>query len=403
MTRPYRMAVVNSHPIQYFAPLYAFLNREPGLAVTALYCSDSSLRGAMDPGFGKKVVWDVDLLAGYPSVFLGHAARSRTPDGFWSLVCPAVWTEVSSGRYDAVLLHGYTYAANLLAFLAAKTHGVAVLLRSETHRRLRRGSWRGRLRDAVLSLAYRFVDGFLAIGSANREYYVGLGVPERKIFDVPYAVDNSRFTVAAALARDHGDEIRKQYGLPPTGPIVLYVSKLMRRKHPDVVIRAFARLQSEGSNAVLFMVGTGEMESELKALTDSLNLKDIVFGGFINQSELPRVFAACDVFVLPAENEPWGLVVNEVMCAGKPVIVSSEVGCVPDLVKDGVNGYLIKPRDVDSLVIALRQVLCDESLRRRMGDASLSIINHWGYEECRRGIQTALHQSVRRSKCVATI
>lgn len=403
MTKSYRLAVVNSHPIQYFAPLYAFLNSQPGLVVTALYCSDSSLRGTMDPGFKKEVVWDVDLLAGYPSVFLGAAATSRTPRGFWSLVCPQVWTEISSGRYDAVLIHGYSYAANILAFLAAKTHGVAVLVRSETHAGLRRNSWRGRVRDAVLTLAYKFIDGFLAIGTANRAYYVGLGVPERKIFDVPYAVDNDRFMAAAAMARDQRAEIRKRYGLPAIGRIVLYASKLMRRKHPDHVIRAFARLQAEGSGAVLFVVGAGEMESELKALAEMLNPGSVVFGGFVNQSELPRVFAACDVFVLPAENEPWGLVVNEVMCAGKPVIVSCEVGCVPDLVKHGVNGYVTESRDIESLLVALRQILSDDRRRREMGEASLSIIGRWGYGECRAGIEVALERSVRRPDCSAAL
>ena len=100
--KPFRVAVLNSHPIQYFATLYAYLNQDPDLKVTALYCSDISLRGGMDRGFGQAVKWDVDLLHGYHAVFLGPGARSRVPAGFWSLVCPEVWAEVRSGRYDAV-------------------------------------------------------------------------------------------------------------------------------------------------------------------------------------------------------------------------------------------------------------------------------------------------------------
>ena len=176
--RAYRLAVVNSHPIQYFAPLYAFLNRDPVLEVTALYCSDFSLRGAIDPGFNHSVTWDVDLLTGYRSVFLGEAAKQRTPRGFWSLVCPQAWSEIRSGHYDAVLLHGYSYAVNILSFLAAKTKGLPVLMRSETHLGLHRDGWKRRIRDAILSIAYRFVDGFLAIGTANRVYYRALGVPD---------------------------------------------------------------------------------------------------------------------------------------------------------------------------------------------------------------------------------
>src|ERR1700689_2139783 len=87
-----RIAVLNSHPIQYFAPLYAYLNAAPDLEVTALYLSDFSIRGGVDTEFGQNIKWDVDLLAGYNSVFVGDRAHKRNPDGFWSLVAPQVWS-----------------------------------------------------------------------------------------------------------------------------------------------------------------------------------------------------------------------------------------------------------------------------------------------------------------------
>jgi glycosyltransferase involved in cell wall biosynthesis len=395
MSRVFRLAVVNSHPIQYFAPLYAYLNQDPALEVAALYCSDFSLRGAIDPGFKQAVTWDVDLLTGYRSVFLGEEAKQRTPAGFWSLICPQVCAEIRSGHYDAVLLHGYNYAVNILALLAAKTKRLPVLMRSETHLGLHRDGWKRWTRDAVLSVAYRFVDGFLAIGTANRAYYRALGVPDNKIFDVPYTVDNDRFIAAAVLASKQRAEVRKKYGLPIGEPVVLYASKFMRRKHPDDVIRAMASLRDNGQAATLFMVGNGKMEHELRDLATSLAMDNVVFGGFINQAELPKVYAAADIFVLPSENEPWGLIVNEVMCAGIPVVVSDEVGCVPDLVKDGVNGYHMKAGDIGSLAIALEKLLADQTLRQRMGAASLSIISGWSYEQCRQGIAAALRQCVR--------
>jgi glycosyltransferase involved in cell wall biosynthesis len=390
MSRVFRVAVVNSHPIQYFAPLYAFLNRDPLLEVTALYCSDFSLRGGIDPGFKQAVTWDIDLLTGYRSIFIGESGGQRTPAGFWSLICPQVWSEIRSGHYDAVWLHGYSYAVNVIALLAAKTKNLPVLMRSETHLGLQPKGWKRRIRDAVLSVAYRFVDGFLAIGTANRAYYHALGVPDERIFDVPYTVDNDRFIAAATLACEQRAEVRKKYGLPVDGPVVLYASKFMRRKHPDDVIRAIAKLRDEGQTATLFMVGAGEMEQELRDLTTSLALGNVVFGGFINQADLPKIYAASDVFVLPSENEPWGLIVNEVMCAGVPVVVSDEVGCVSDLVKDGVNGYHMKAGDIGSLFNALDKLLAHKHLRDRMGAASLSIISEWSYERCRQGITTAL-------------
>ena len=403
MSRVFRLAVVNSHPIQYFAPLYAFLNRDPNLDVTALYASDFSLRGAVDPGFKQALTWDVELLMGYRSVFLGEKAKTRTPRGFWSLICPQVWSEIRSGQYDAVLLHGYSYAMNIIALFAAKTKGMAVFMRSETHLGLQREGWKRWLRDTGLSIAYRYVDGFLAIGTANRAYYRALGVPDDKIFDVPYTVDNDRFIAASTLTPEQRAEVRINFRLPVDGPVVLYASKLLRRKHPDDLIHAMARLRDEGCEkqpghaATLFMVGTGEMEQELRDLSQTLHLENVVFGGFINQGELPKALAASDIFVLPAENEPWGLIVNEAMCAGLPVVVSEEVGCVPDLVRNGVNGYHMRAGDVGSLVYALKKLLAEESQRKRMGAASLTIMNGWRYDQCRQGITAALRQCAKLS------
>lgn len=388
--KPFRVAVVNSHPIQYFAPLYAALNQDPSLEVTALYASDISVRGGMDPGFGHEVKWDVDLLSGYPSVFLGKKARRRVPSGFWSLVCPEVWPEIRSGRYDAVWIHGYAYAVDILAFLAAKSRGLPVFFRSETHLGLRRTGWKRRVRDGVLSVATRFVDGFLAIGSANRHYYRALGVPERRIFDVPYAVDNERFMSAATLTAGEREAVRQKFGLPLDRPVVLFASKLIPRKHPDDLVRAMARLRDEGLAASLLFVGSGEMEPALRSLVVDYNLDGIVFfGGFVNQAELPRVYAASDVFVLPAENEPWGLIVNEVLCAGLPVIVAAEVGCVADLVRDGRNGLLMQAGDVAALTTALRRLVANGAERVAMGRYGLELIREWNYERCRRGVVAA--------------
>jgi glycosyltransferase involved in cell wall biosynthesis len=392
--------VLNSHPIQYFAPLYAYLNRDRSLDVTALYCSNFSLRGATDPGFGRPVTWDVDMLSGYRAVFLGKRAAIRTPGGFWSLVCPEVWSEIAGGKYDAVVLHGYSYAVNVLALLAAKVHGVPVLMRSETHLGLHRATWRRRLRDLVLGVGYRFIDGFLAIGTLNRSYYRALGVPERRIFDVPYAVDNDRFIASATVSRGARDETRRRYGLPLDTPVVLYASKLMPRKHPADMIRAIVSLRAKHIDASLLFVGAGEMEGELSLLARSFGLSNVIFAGFVNQTELPRIYAAADIFVLPSENEPWGLVVNEVMCAGLPVIVSEEVGCAADLVRSGENGYLVKTGDVPALASALEMLLQNQDERRRMGAASLDIIRGWGYQRCRTGILSALSAVSRSSvKC----
>ena len=385
-----RIAIVNSHPIQYFAPLYAYLNASDSLEITALYCSDFSLRGGLDPGFRQPVVWDVDLLAGYKAKFLGERAKVRTPGGFWSLVCPEIWKEIRSGQYDAVILHGHNYAVNILAILAAKTSGVKVFIRGETHMGLQRSHVKQVIRKPLMNFLYRLCDRCLAIGTANEKFYLAMGVPTRKIVRVPYTVDNQRFIKASTLSSEERVQVLAKLGVPPDKPVVLYASKFQKRKHPDDLIKAIALLRDKGLECTVLMVGSGEMQTELEELVKTLKLDgDVYFPGFVNQSMLPCVYSASDVFVLPSENEPWGLVVNEVMCAGLPVVIADEVGCVSDLVKQGENGYLFKAGDVKDLAQSLAPLLVDADLRKRMGQRSRERIEQWSYAKCLEGVLAA--------------
>lgn len=385
-----RVAVLNSHPIQYFAPLYAYLNNDLELEVTALYCSNSSLRGELDLGFNKPVTWDVNLLDGYPYKFIGKQYLKTIPRGFFSLICPEIWSEIRSKNYDVLWLHGYGYLVNIIAFLAAKSCGVPVVMRSETHLFLHRQKWKRLLRDGILRVVYKFMDGFLAIGTANKNYYLSLKISPEKIYDVPYTVDNKRFTTSSTISDEEKNEIKRLHNLPLNTPIVLYASKLIERKHPEDVINAISKLREQGVDLCLVLIGSGAMESKLKSLVVTRNLNKVHFLGFVNQAVLPTLYSVSDIFVLPAESEPWGLVINEVMCAGLPVIVGDKVGCVSDLVRDKLNGFIVKVGDENALVLALKEAFSDNKKLKSMGQKSLEIINLWSYEECRKGLKVAL-------------
>jgi glycosyltransferase involved in cell wall biosynthesis len=237
---------------------------------------------------------------------------------------------------------------------------------------------------------YGRLDGLLAIGSANRDFYRAMGVPDRRIFGVPYTVDNARFCAGATLTPDERAARRAMLGVADDRPIVLYAAKFQARKRPADLIRAAAQLERAGVRFHLAMVGSGELEGELRALAQALGLAGVSFPGFVNQSGLPAVYGAADVFVLASENEPWGLAVNEAMCAGLPIVAAEAMGCVADLVRDGVNGAVIPAGDVAALGGALAPMLGDARLRRRMGDASRGIIARWSYAECLAGLRDAL-------------
>ncbi|HEX3920090.1 MAG TPA: glycosyltransferase family 4 protein [Caulobacteraceae bacterium] len=388
--RPVTVAFLNTHPIQYFAPLYAYLNAAPDLNVKAFYPSDFSLRGAKDRAFGQTITWDVDLLGGYEAVFLPGADRRDEPRGFFSMVAPQLWDRLGQDRPDALVVHGHAPAAMMVGVAAAKARGIPVFMRGETHLGLERSPVKAAIRKPLMSALYGRMNGLLAIGSANRAFYRAMGVPDKRIFSVPYTVDNARFTESAKLTPAQRAEQRAFLGVTDERPIVLYSAKFQARKRPADLIRAAAALNAAEVRFHLAMVGSGELEGALRAQAAELGIANISFPGFVNQSGMPAIYAAADVFVLPSENEPWGLAVNEAMCAGLPIVTSDAVGCAVDLVQDGVNGAIFPVADGKALAGALELMLRDSDLRRRMGAASSAIIANWSYAECLTGLRQAL-------------
>lgn len=390
---PYSLAVLNSHPIQYFAPLYRRLAREPDVDLTVYYFSRAGLDTYEDEGFGSETfAWDVPLVEGYRHAFVPNVRGERTPDGFWSLVNPGIVRALRRRRHDAVWIHGHAYASYLLGVAGAVAAGSSLFMRCETHLGLRRSSLRRALRKVLMPWFYRAFDACLAIGSRNAEFYRRHGVPDDRLFLVPYAVDNRRFTEGARLSEEERREKRRELGLPPPDvPVVLFLSKMTARKRPSDVLEAFRRVRKERSvRAALAFVGTGPEQRRLERRVARRKIPDVHFLGFRNQKVLPEIYGACDVFVLPSENEPWGLVVNEAMCAGLPVVASQEVGAARDLVHEDENGFRYEAGDVDALARSLGRLLESPELRRRMGRASRRRIDEWGLDECVRGVKEAL-------------
>lgn len=363
---------------------------EPDFDLTVYYCSRQGVDAYVDSGFGQLVQWDIPLLEGYHSKFLPNLRSRGRVGGFWSLINPLVVRELTRGNYDALWVHGHNYLTYLLAYATARFRGIRIFTRCETHLLLQRGRLKRILRWPVMSLFYKQCDACLAIGSRNAEYYSYHGVSEKKIFMAPYTVDNNRFINMAEEQKQHRGALKAKLGIPSNVPVVLYASKYSTRKRPGDVLKAKKRLESEGVECSVVMIGSGEMEPELRAYCVKHELRHVHFLGFMNQTELPRYYTMADVFVLPSENEPWGLVINEVMCAGVAIIASAEIGAVVDLVKDGNNGFTYPAGNVAALTECIRKVVTDPDLASRYGAASRRIIEDWGYEQCISGVRAAL-------------
>jgi glycosyltransferase involved in cell wall biosynthesis len=386
----YKLAVLNTHPIQYFAPLYRRLAQEPDIDLTVYFCSHQGVEEYLDDGFGERIKWDVSLLEGYNYRFLNNLRRGDQVGGFWSLINLGIISELRRGRYDALLVNGHNHATYLIAMFASRLLGTSVLVRCDTHLLLRRSALKRWLRKPLMGLLYRGLCSFcLPIGTLNRQFYLSHGVSEDRLFLVPFAVDNEYFKLRAESTRPKA-ELKKELGLPQEKAVILFASKLISRKRPMDLLMAFQAARRRDLQAVLVFVGSGEQEKLLRDYVREHEIPDVLFFGFQNQSELPKFYSVADVFVLPSENEPWGLVLNEVMCAGLPVIASDEIGAVPDLVRHRENGFAFSSGNIAELCEYIHEIMNDAEMRKRMGEASRRIIEHWDYESCVAGIREVL-------------
>jgi len=397
MTRPVRLAYLVSHPIQYQAPLLRAIAAEPDIELTVFFCSDYSVRPHRDEGFGREIEWDVKLLDGYAHEFLpGWADRGRPT--LCRPVTHGLARRLRAGGFDALWVHGFARLASLAGMLSARAAGLAVLNRDEAWAMSApRGPVKRTVKRAFFALLRRLCDGFLVIGAANRDYYRAQGVPDRVMFDMPYAIDNAAFRAGAERAAATREALRRELDIAPGRPVVLFASKFSARKRPDDLLEAFARVATrpEAHAPCLVLVGDGERRAALEARVGRLGLAGSVrFAGFRNQSELPRFYDLCDVFVLPSLHEPWGLVINEAMNANCAVIASDQVGAARDLVRDGENGLLFPAGDVDALADRLAQMLADPGRCRAMGERSGAIVARWGFAEDIAGLRAALERFV---------
>lgn len=395
--RPLRVAYLITHPIQYQAPLLRAIAAEPDIDLTVFFQSDISLKPHTDAGFGVEIAWDVPLLDGYRSIIL----PANGPTDRISFARPrsrGLWDHLRRGAFDVLWIHGYARAYHLKAMVMARLLGIRVLIRDEATLISKRRTWRNHLFKWGLMLALRgLCDEFLAIGSLNRAYYRFYGVPDERIVTVPYVVDNDFFRQRATTARAERPALRQSLGLEDGSPVILFAAKMEPRKRPDHVLDAYARFcrSTPGPHPYLLLAGDGVLRASLEHRVADEGLSRVRFLGFQNQGRLPALFDLADVFVLPSVFEPWGLVVNEAMSAGTAVIISDAVGCGPDLVKEGVNGFVVPADDTDALVRALESVVAggDPAVVRAMGQASQAIINAWGIEAAVQGLRRALFPS----------
>ena len=397
-----------THPIQYQTPLLQALSAARW-DIEVVYASTETTWDGENGSEHTPLVWDIPLLEGYSYQCLQAPAK---PAGFWEQLLhyrSAIRTWLSSHPTDMIWVHGWGNPYSLAALLESRRLGIPTVVRGESHLDCLKGpQWRRLLHRVALGWLFTKIERFLAIGTANRNFYLAYGVPAEKITLMPYVVDNEFFRQESALTARPPWHLHKDHQ-----PVVMYAGKLASHKSVDLLIEALHqadRILPSHIQPRLLIVGEGEMRQKLQALAEKRLPGRAWFAGFRNQTEMPALYSLADIFVLPSQFEPWGLVVNEAMNAAKPVVVSDRVGARIDLVQPGVNGEVFTSGSSASLAQALLPLLSEPGRRSAYGRKSLERITSWGIPEAVAGWQECLtrhntqststpsHQIVRRSR-----
>jgi glycosyltransferase involved in cell wall biosynthesis len=325
-----RLAVVTSHPIQYQAPWFRALAERIDLQV--FFCHRQDDKGQADAGYGASFEWDIPLLEGYRHTWLDNVAKSPNVFSFSGCDTPEIGQRLADGHFDACIVNGWYLKSYVQAILACRRLRLPVFLRGDSQRPADRPLLTRALKYPIYRALLNSVDGHLYVGEANRRYLAHYGVPSSKLWFVPHSVDDRRFRDAAdrARAEHHDAALRQRYGIDDRSRIALFVGRLVEKKRAADFVRAIAGIR-RAHNVAGVIVGSGVLQQELQALSDRLDA-GVVFAGFANQTALPAFYAAAHLLVLPSDaGETWGLVANEALSCGTPIVVSDRAGCALDL------------------------------------------------------------------------
>jgi len=381
--RKHRLAIVASHVIQYQDPFFRLLAEAPDVDLTVLYCARHGAETYRDEDMKTTLAWDIELLQGYRHRFLHNLARDSNA-GYMRLINPGIVPALIRGRYDAVIfMFGWGAITALLGMLTCWITRTPFFLYGDSSFPPPERSFRAKVRAWLLRRLFARATGFMVSGTLNAAYYRHYGGDERTFFLLPWAVDNGRFAAASA------DGLRERYGIEPGAVVILFSAKLVPRKDPMTLLRAFADMQHRSRAALVFM-GDGELRGELERFAREHDVPDVHFIGFVNQREIPSHYAMADIFVLPSLYEPRGAVINEAMACGLPVVVTDRCGSIGDIVQEGDNALVYPAGDAAALQQCLDRLVGDDSLRRQMGARSRAIIAEWDFSRGVRGVQEML-------------
>lgn len=396
MDRRLRVLVVASHPVQYSAPVFRLLAQHPQLDFRVAYCSLRGAEAGHDAEFGTTVRWDVPLLDGYAWTHVPN--RGSGSESFFGLWNPGLWKLIRGGKFDAILCYvGYLRASFWIAYFGSRTSGAAFLFGTDaqTLNPLDGRAWKRPVKRLAWPVLFRLADEVIVPSSGTRDLMRTLGIREDRVTLTPYVVDNN-WWMERSNCVDRA-AVRASWSASRDDTVILFCAKLQLWKRPSDLLQAFAKAAPR--RALLVIAGEGPLRNTLEGEAQALRLCDrIRFLGFVNQTQLPAIYSSADLLVLPSSYDAFGVVVNEAMLCGCPVVASDEVGAARDLIVPGQTGFVYRCGDVPQLAAILSIALADRAALSQMGQFARRRMQSWSPHENIQGTVEAVMRGVSRAR-----
>lgn len=385
-----KLAIITTHPIQYYAPIFKLLHERQKIEIKVFYTWGKSAQNKYDPDFDKNIAWDIPLLDAYPFDWVENKATNQGSHHFNGIITPQLINQVKSYNPAAVLVIGWAYHSHLKVIRYFKNK-VPVYFRGDSTLLDEKNSFKTVLKSLFLKWVYRHVNHAFFNGINNKAYFKKYGLKDDQLSFAPHAIDNERFS---SPRTEEVEQFKQKSGIPPTATVILFAGKLEEKKNPGLLLEAFIKVNDPTLH--LIFTGNGQLESTLKHTAGEH--KNIHFIDFKNQSYMPVIYQACDLFCLPSKGpgESWGLAVNEAMACGKAVLVSDKCGCAVDLVEDKKNGAIFKSENLDDLIIHLKHLTQAKNTLAAYGNNSSIIIEPWSFLNVAKAIENKLLHEAER-------
>lgn len=364
-----RLAVITSHPIQYNAPVFAALSRQGVIEIKVFYCWPGPAF-SVDREFGLPIEWDLPLLEGYEHELVKNCSTDPGTHHFFGLSNPNLLRKIDDWSPDCLLVYGWAWYSNLSALVHYKGK-LPILFRGDSivESSSRRGLAKS-LRWVVLRQVYKRIDYALSPGQRHSEYLFKCGLTSDKILSWPHSIDVERF--ARQCWSEEAQTLRRRYGFTDDTVVLGFFGKLVERKNCRILLDAYEIIcKREKSKFALCFVGDGPQREELERR--ARDLPSVVFVGFQNQTSMPAFYKMTDLVVLPSIRDTWGLVVNEALASGIPVVVSDRVGCAPDLVAGRAYGRVFRHDSASDLAEKISSLPATRRGLRAVGSSAVNV------------------------------